>query len=172
MEDFMKFLAPKYWPPGQRVGYAHLPVNDDGVACTMKNGKGSFKYSKVTWQYVRTSSLKISAFTCVWQAWNFIFERARPFVFCKGHLHWKTLKSMGNFWRGTKMKFQACHTPGQHIDHGLRGILYFQACNFVFLCGQKLRLQGNEWQFFVFLWTWESWEVVFNKALDIKEILA
>ncbi|XP_071809326.1 GDP-fucose protein O-fucosyltransferase 1-like [Asterias amurensis] len=38
MEDFMKFLAPKYWPPGQRVGYAHLPVNDDSVACTMTNG--------------------------------------------------------------------------------------------------------------------------------------
>ena len=36
--------------------------------------------------------------------WNFIFERARPFSFCKGHFYWKVLKSMGNFWRGTKAK--------------------------------------------------------------------
>ena len=38
------------------------------------------------------------------QVRNFIFQRARPFVFCQGHFHWKMLKSMGNFWRGTKAK--------------------------------------------------------------------
>ena len=40
------------------------------------------------------------------QAWNFIFERARPFSFCKGHFNWKTLKPMGNLCRGTRAKFK------------------------------------------------------------------
>ena len=30
------------------------------------------------------------------QAWNFIFERARPFSFFKGHFKREILKSMGN----------------------------------------------------------------------------
>ena len=41
--------------------------------------KRSFKYS---------SSL-------VLQAWNVILDRARPFLFCKGHFHWGNLKVNG-----------------------------------------------------------------------------
>ena len=34
---------------------------------------------------------------CPSQAWNFIFERARPFSFCKGHFHWKILSQWETF---------------------------------------------------------------------------
>ena len=40
----------------------------------------------------------------LFQVGNFIFERGRPFSFCKGHFYRKILKSMGIFWRGTKDK--------------------------------------------------------------------
>ena len=31
------------------------------------------------------------------QAWNFIFERERPFSFCKGHFYWKPEKYLEHF---------------------------------------------------------------------------
>ncbi|XP_022082927.1 GDP-fucose protein O-fucosyltransferase 1-like [Acanthaster planci] len=37
MEDFMEHLAPKYWPPGKRIGYAHLPLKSE-TPCEMKIG--------------------------------------------------------------------------------------------------------------------------------------
>lgn len=41
MEDFMKDLAPKYWPKGQRRGYCWLPPNSD-AKCQLK--EHSFAY--------------------------------------------------------------------------------------------------------------------------------
>ncbi len=41
------------------------------------------------------------------QARNFIFERARPFSFCKGHFHWKTLKSVGIFYQALRARPRA-----------------------------------------------------------------
>jgi len=35
--DFMKFLAPKYWPVGKRIGYCWLPPRSK-AECKMKNG--------------------------------------------------------------------------------------------------------------------------------------
>ena len=54
-------------------------------------------WSKIVWFTVKLChSMK--------QSWKFIFKRARGFFICKGHFHWKILKSMGSFWRGTKAK--------------------------------------------------------------------
>ena len=36
----------------------------------------------------------------VLQAWNFIFKRARPFLFCKGHFHWKIFNVNGELLKG------------------------------------------------------------------------
>ena len=41
MEKFMKELAPKYWPKGQRRGYCWLPPNSD-AKCQLK--EHSFAY--------------------------------------------------------------------------------------------------------------------------------
>ena len=49
------------------------------------------------------------------------------FMFCKGHIHWKILKSMENFCRGTKAK-----TRG-NTSHGLRiitGLVFLAHNNF------------------------------------------
>ena len=54
---------------------------------------------------------KLEFSTGAFQAWDFIFERARPFPFCKGHFHWKMLRSMANFWRGTKAKTRGQQRP-------------------------------------------------------------
>lgn len=37
-EDFMAYLAPTYWPPGNRTGWCYLPPNNSGD-CRMKEGK-------------------------------------------------------------------------------------------------------------------------------------
>ncbi|XP_077863753.1 GDP-fucose protein O-fucosyltransferase 1-like [Saccoglossus kowalevskii] len=37
MEDFIEYLAPKYWSPGKRHGYCWLPPNSDSQ-CKMKEG--------------------------------------------------------------------------------------------------------------------------------------
>ncbi|CAE1323941.1 POFUT [Acanthosepion pharaonis] len=36
-EDFMAYLAPTYWPPGNRTGWCYLPPNNSGD-CRMKEG--------------------------------------------------------------------------------------------------------------------------------------
>ena len=55
------------------------------------------------------------------QAWNFIFERARSFSFCKGHFHWK-------FWSQWETFAGA---PG----HGLRVILMYTSHSFHLMNG-------------------------------------
>ena len=54
----------------------------------------------------------------------FRHDKSINFSFCKGHFHWKILKSMGSFWRGTKTKTKTrCnegHSPrGLCVDSGL-----------------------------------------------------
>ena len=51
------------------------------------------------WEYAEVPEWEdhLNKLTNMFQAWNFIFERARPFCFYKGHFHWKILKSMANF---------------------------------------------------------------------------
>ncbi len=53
------------------------------------------------------------------QAWNFIFERARPFSFCQGQFYWKIERSMGNDWRGTKAKTRGNRSCGLRVNPGL-----------------------------------------------------
>ena len=45
-------------------------------------------------------------------------DKSINFSFCKGHFHWKTLKSMGSFWRGTKAKNKTRGNEG-HSPRGL-----------------------------------------------------
>ena len=50
---------------------------------------------------------------------DFIFKRARPFLFCKGNFLWKILKSKGNFWRSTKVKTKVNRGNGPYVIPGL-----------------------------------------------------
>ncbi|ELT90125.1 hypothetical protein CAPTEDRAFT_1241 [Capitella teleta] len=37
-EDFMQYLAPEHWPPGQRIGFCWHPVTSNKKECHMKTG--------------------------------------------------------------------------------------------------------------------------------------
>ena len=54
------------------------------------------------------------------QAWNFISEKARPTLICKGRLPWKILKFIGNFWMRTKAKTRGNRGQGLKGLCGLR----------------------------------------------------
>ena len=41
-EDFMKYIAPKYWPKGKRIGFCWLYDNDPISKCKMKEGNSIF----------------------------------------------------------------------------------------------------------------------------------
>ena len=50
--------------------------------------------------------------------WNFMFERERSFLFCKGHFHWKIVLSiMGNFGGGTSAKTRGNWGACIHVIH-------------------------------------------------------
>ena len=79
----------------------------------MRGRSRKFRIIKAQLCYWQQNSLEFSqlpqwSIRRVFQYWSFIFERARPFLFCKGHFHWKIFKSIGNFcaW-GTKAKTRA-----------------------------------------------------------------
>ena len=68
---------------------------------------------------------------------NFNFERAMPFLFCKGQFH---LKIYGNFWSDTKAKKKGKRGHGPHT--------YFEVCKMIYT---------KIWPFWgkVNLWFWE-----------------
>ena len=76
-----------------------------------------YLYSQSLYHFFFPRTVVVHHWIIILQAWNFIFGRARPFSFCKGHFHRKILQvDVDHFQRGTKAK-----TRGNR-GHGLRGL--------------------------------------------------
>ena len=87
------------------------PFVSSFISCFVCVLTASLSFYLFIFFHLTASAAPLNRFcVCYPQALNFIFERARPFPFCKGHFLFKILKS-----RGTKAKTKGNVGSGLHV---------------------------------------------------------